>query len=199
MAAPISVFSSDYTPRSLVAKGSHSQGCSLHCHCNIWSLLTCSEPLYHWTTSCSEIRFLKHFYFWSNIGWDMAKSQWENWELESCYFLTVACSNWFMNNAIMKEHVSHHSMRVIVCQQLAQLGEKIRLAWSWWESLPALDVVVVLVACWWRIVRSFYHLLKPFNFSKSDFKCGFGFWIFQFTKSPSPIAQNSSNRQSFIY
>jgi hypothetical protein len=42
-----------------------------------------------------------------------------------------------------------------------------------------------LVACWWW---SFFYL--PFHthqFSKVQFQCEFGFWIFQFTKSPSQL------------
>ena len=44
------------------------------------------------------------------------------------------------------------------------------------------------ISCGMLVVgRSSTYLLKPVNFSKSNFQCGFGFWIFQFTKSPSQL------------
>jgi hypothetical protein len=57
-------------------------------------------------------------------------------------------------------------------------------------------LVVDLVACW-RWDRSSTYLLKPINFPKSNFQSGSdcGFSIHQ---KSLPIAQNSSNRQSFI-
>jgi uncharacterized membrane protein len=54
-------------------------------------------------------------------------------------------------------------------------------------------------SCSMLVVGLFFYLpSQTRQFSKVQFPIGFGFWIFQFTKSPFPIAQSSSNRQSFI-
>jgi hypothetical protein len=50
--------------------------------------------------------------------------------------------------------------------------------------VPALDVVVVL----WHVVESFFCLpSQTRQFSKVQFPAVFGFWIFQFTESPSQL------------